>query len=160
MPIFDPREMLKIAIMDEETGMAFYHALASATRRPDVQSECIAIGKQEEMHAQRFRKMLDGLGGYAPQEEYGGQYEAYLNALVESRAFPSPAEAAQRARAARSDGEAIDLAIRLEKDTLTFLAEIKRTLPPAHADLVEAVVSEERQHLTDLARLRRTLAHG
>ena len=82
MSIFDPREMLKIAIMDEETGMAFYHSLASATRRPDVQSECIAIGKQEEMHAQRFRKMLDDLGGYTPQEEYSGQYEAYLTALI------------------------------------------------------------------------------
>jgi rubrerythrin len=160
MSIFDPREMLKIAILDEETGMAFYHSLASATRRPDVQSECIAIGKQEEAHARRFRKMLDDLGGYTPQEEYTGQYEAYLNALVESRAFPSPAEAARRARAARSDAEAIDLAIRLEKDTLAFLAEIKPTLPPVHTCVVQDIVSEERQHLTDLARLRRTVANG
>jgi rubrerythrin len=152
--------MLKIAIMDEETGIAFYHSLASATRRPDVQSECIAIGQQEEMHARRFRKMLDDLGGYAPQEEYSGQYEAYLNALVESRAFPSPADAARRARAARSDAEAIDLAIRLEKDTLAFLAEVKRTLPPAHPDVVEDVISEERQHLTELSRLRRTVSNG
>ena len=107
MSIFDAREMLKIAIMDEETGIAFYHSLASATRRPDVQSECIAIGKQEEMHAQRFRRMLDDLGAYAPQEEYAGQYEAFLNALVESRAFPSPAEAARRAarRAQRCRGD-------------------------------------------------------
>ena len=160
MSIFDPREMLKIAIMDEETGMAFYRSLASATRRPDVQSECIAIGKQEEVHAQRFRKMLDGLGGYQPQEEYAGQYEAYLSALVESRAFPGPAEAAERARAARSDAEAIDLAIRLEKDTLAFLAEIKRTLPPVDTGIVEDILGEERHHLTELSRLRRTLANG
>jgi rubrerythrin len=158
MSIFNPREMLKIAIMDEETGIAFYHSLASATRRPDVQSECIAIGKQESVHAQRFRRMLDDLGGYAPQEEYTGQYEAYLNALVESRAFPNPTEAAQRARSARSDAEAIDLAIRLEKDTLAFLNEIKQTLPPVHGNIVEDIVSEERQHLTELSRLRRTIA--
>ena len=160
MSIFDPREMLKIAIMDEETGIAFYRSLASATRRPDVQSECIAIGKQEEAHAQRFRKMLDDLGDYTPQEEYAGQYEAFLNALVESRAFPNPAEAARRARAARSDAEAIDLAIRLEKDTLVFLAGIKPTLAPVHTSAVEAVIGEERQHLTDLSRLKRTLANG
>ena len=160
MSIFDPREMLKIAIMDEETGIAFYHSLASATRRPDVQSECIAIGKQEEVHAQRFRRMLDGLGGYTPQEEYTGQYEAYLNALVESRAFPNPAEAARRARAARSDAEAIDLAIRLEKDTLAFLNEIRQTLPPVHTNVVTDIVSEERQHLTELSRLRRTVVGG
>ncbi len=158
MAIFDPREMLKIAIRDEETGIAFYQSLASATRRPDVQSECLAIGKQEEVHAQRFRRMLDDLGDYTPQEEYPGQYEAFLNALVESRAFPSPAEAARRARAARSDAEAVDLAIRLEKDTFIFLAEIKPTLQPVHSGVVEEVISEERQHLTDLSRLKRTLA--
>ena len=160
MAIFDPREMLKIAIMDEDTGIAFYHSLASATRRPDVQSECIAIGKQEAAHAQRFRRMLDDLGGYTPHEEYAGQYEAYLHALVEGRAFPSPTEAAQRARAARSDAEAIDLAIRLEKDTLVFFAEIKQTLPPVQLHLIEDIVAEERQHLTDLSRLRRTVKGG
>jgi len=158
MSFFDPREMLKIAVMDEESGRAFYGALASATRRPDVQSECIAIAKQEEAHAQRFRRMLDELGDYTPQEEYTGQYEAFLHALVESRAFPNPAEAARRARAARSDAEAIDLAIRLEKDTFIFLAEIKPTLAPVHTSVVEEVINEERQHLTDLSRLRKTLA--
>jgi rubrerythrin len=160
MSIFDTREVLRIAVMDEETGIAFYHSLASATRRPDVQSECIAIGQQEEMHAQQFRKMLNDLGAYTPQEEYTGQYEAFLSALVESRAFPSPAEAARRAGAARSDAEAIDLAIRLEKDTFIFLCEIKPTLPPVHTGVVEAVINEERQHLTDLSRLRRTVVDG
>ncbi|MGO8704327.1 MAG: ferritin family protein [Candidatus Brocadiia bacterium] len=160
MSIFDAREMLRIAVMDEETGVAFYHSLASATRRPDVQSECIAIGKQEEMHAQRFRRMLDDLGAYTPQEEYAGQYQAFLNALVESRVFPSPAEAGRRAAAARSDVEAIDLAIRLEKDTFIFFLQIKPTLPPVHTAVVEAVINEERQHLTDLARLRRTVGAG
>jgi rubrerythrin len=160
MPIFDPREMLKVAVMDEETGVAFYRSLASATRRPDVQSECIAIGKQEEAHAHRFRKMLDDLGDYTPQEEYPGQYEAFLNALVESRAFPNAADAARRARAARSDAEAIDLAIRLEKDTLVFFAGLKPTLQPVHTGAVEAVINEERRHLTDLSRLKRTLTNG
>jgi hypothetical protein len=104
--------------------------------------------------------MLEGLGDYAPQEEYPGQYRAFLSALIESRAFPSPAEAARRARAARSDAEAVDLALRLEKETLVLFGEIKPMLPPGNASLVEAVVGEERQHLTDLARLRRTLASG
>jgi len=160
MSIFDPREMLKIAILDEETGIAFYGSLASAARRPDVQSECIAIGKQEEEHARRFRRMLDELGGYAPQEEYAGQYESFLSALVESRAFPSPAEAARRARAARTDAEAVEMAIRLEKETLMLFNEIKPTLPPADAAVVEAVIGEERRHLADLWRLHRTLPSG
>ena len=160
MAFFDSREMLKIAVLDEETGIAFYKSLAAATKRPDVQSECIAIGKQEEIHAQRFQQMLDGLPAYEPVEEYDGQYAQYLRALIESRAFPGPDQAAARARAARSDAEAIEIALRLERDTLVFLGEIKALLPPTHIELVREVIKEEQNHVTELTRLKRTLAPG
>ena len=52
MALFDVRELLKMAIKDEETGIAFYKALAEVVQRPDIQSQCIAISKQEELHAQ------------------------------------------------------------------------------------------------------------
>ena len=160
MALFDPRDMLRIAVQDEQTGTAFYKSLAAATKRPDVQAECIAISKQEEVHAERFQKMLDGLLPYEPMEEYDGQYEQYLNALIESRAFSTPEQAAARARAAGSDADAIDIALGLERGTLVFLGEIKSLLPPTHVELVQEVIKEEQNHVTELTRLKRTLAPG
>ena len=158
MALFDPREMLKMAIMDEETGISFYKALAAIARRPDVQSQCIAIAGQEEVHATRFKKMLDALGDYRPAgEEYAGQHEAYLQALLESRTFLDPNQAAEGARAANNDGEAVDIAMRFEKDALAFLLEVREVVPPANRRLVKAVIDEERHHLVELARLRQTL---
>jgi rubrerythrin len=158
MALFDPREMLQMAVMDEETGIAFYKALAGRTKRPDLESALISISKQEEVHAQRFRDMLSALGGYQPQgEAYAGQHDEFLKALVESRAFPNPQEAAKKAQAVTDDAEGIDIAIRLEKDALSFYATLKSALKPTEAAAVDAVIDEERDHLTDLARLRRTL---
>lgn len=158
MSLFDPREMLQMAVMDEETGIAFYKALARRTERPDLESGLIAIEKQEEIHAKRFRDMLAQLGGYKPQgEQYAGQHDEFLRAMVESRAFPSADAAAKAASAVNTDAEGIDMAIRLEKDALAFYASLKPVLKPTDSAAVESIIDEERGHLTDLARMRRTL---
>jgi rubrerythrin len=158
MALFDPREMLKMAVMDEETGVAFYKALAARTDRPDLESALISISKQEEIHAKRFKEMLDALGGYKPSgEAYAGQHEEFLKALVESRAFPNPDAAVKKAETVTDDAEGIDISIRLEKDALAFYATLQGALSPTDAGAVEAVIEEERGHLAELARLRRTL---
>ena len=158
MALFDPREMLKMAVMDEETGIAFYKALAERTERPDLESALISISKQEEIHAKRFSDMLAGLGGYEPRgEEYAGQHDEFLRALVESRAFPNPKAAVKKAQTVKDDAEGLDISIRLEKDALAFYATLKSALQPTDLDAVEAIIEEERNHLTELARLRRTL---
>ena len=157
MALFDVRELLQMAVKDEETGIAFYKALAEATQAPHVRTQCLAISEQEEAHAQRFRKMLDEIGDYAPGEEYPGQYEGFVRALLDARAFPEPSKAAERAKVAANDAEAIDIAMRLERDTLLFLGEIKNLVPPTHGEIVDAVIQEEQAHLTDLAALKRSL---
>jgi rubrerythrin len=98
--------------------------------------------------------MLDELGRYEPVEQYPGEYEQYLWALIESRAFPEPEAAAARARAATSDAEAIEMAIRLEKDTLLFLQEMRRFLGGKHSHYVDVVIEEERDHVVDLVNLK------
>ena len=158
MALFDVRELIRMAVKDEETGIAFYKALAEATKAPNVESQMIAISKQEEVHRERFQKMLDELGGYQPSEQYTGQYDEYLRALLDSRAFPAQAQAAEQARAAKSDAEAVEIAMRLEKDALVFLNEVRNLVPDVEADKVNAVIQEERAHLTELTALRKTLA--
>lgn len=158
MALFDPREMLKMAVMDEETGIAFYKALAAQTQRPDLESALIAISKQEEIHAKRFGDMLAALGGYKPRgEEYSGQHDEFLKAMVESRAFPNPDAAVKKAKTVKDDAEGIDISIRMEKDALAFYATLKSALQPTDLAAVDAIIEEERDHLTELARLRRTL---
>ena len=48
-------------------------------------------------------------------------------------------------------------AVRLEKDTLTFLAEVQGLVADRDSSIVRAIMDEERNHLRELAALRRTL---
>lgn len=155
MPIFSVAELLDVAIKDEETGIAFYEALADVTKDPTVAEHLRHIAQQERHHKQRFTEMLKDVGAYKPQERYVGEYESYLRAVLDSRAFPEPAVAADEARRTSSDADAIATAIRLEKDALLFLREIKQFLPPTHVEYVEAVIREEQEHLIELTELRK-----
>jgi len=158
MALFDVRELISMAVKDEETGIAFYRGLAEATDSDLVKERCRDISEQEKQHRSRFKSLLDDLGEIEPVEEYPGQYEKYVNNLLETRAFPEPKDAEEDARSCDSDEEGINTAIRLEKDTLLFLQEMRRFIPDTHTDYVNEVVQEERDHLSELTELKEKIA--
>lgn len=158
MPIFTTSELIKVAVKDEETGIAFYKSLAEITKNPEIREKMLDISKQESHHAERFAKMLDEIGEYKPHEAFPGEYKEYLRALLESRAFPEPAQAAEEAKKVKSDIEAIAIAERLEKDTLIFLNEMREFIPETHSAYLDDIIKEERNHLKELAQLRSKLS--
>jgi rubrerythrin len=154
MPLVNLSELIEMAVKDEETGIAFYRALAERAKDADVRRQVLAIAQQEEVQLAWFRKMLNEVGQYQPTEQYPGEYEEYLWALLKSRAFPEPEAAAAKARAVAGDAEGIDVAIRLEKDTLLFLHEMRRFLGDERSAYVDVIIDEEQDHLVDLAKLK------
>ena len=154
MRLVDLSELIEMAVKDEQTGIAFYGALAQAAATPEVRSQMLAIAEQEKGQLAWFQKMLDDIGQCQPVEEYPGEYEEYLWALLKSRAFPEPEAAAAKARTAQSDAAAIQMAIKLEKDTLEFLQEMRRFVGVERGTYVDVIIEEEREHVTALTRLR------
>lgn len=154
MALFNVRELISMAVKDEETGIAFYQALAEVAGNSAVKEKALEISKQEAVHARRFQQMIDEIGEYKPREQYSGQYDAYVQALLDGRAFPEPEKAADKARAAASDGEAIRIAMGLEKDTLLFLQEMKGLIKPEYTNYVQEIIEEERAHLAELTALK------
>ena len=157
MALFDVRELISMAVKDEETGIAFYKGLAKVAKTQDVKDTCMEIAQQEEGHAARFLKMLEEIGHYQPREEYAGQYDEYVRALLNNKAFPEPEKAAEKARSVRSDVEGVLIAMSLERDALLFYQELKTLIKPEYMEYVEEIIDEERGHLIDLARLKNRL---
>jgi len=157
MGVVNVSDLLNMAVKDEETGIAFYKTLAENTSNEEVKERLQAIAKQEEFHKDRFQKMLEKVGDYKPREEYEGQYEAYLDALLASRAFPTPEDATEKAKSLNDDKAAIEIATELERATCLFLEAVKTYLDEKAAPYIEDVVAEERQHLVDLTALKAKL---
>lgn len=148
-------DFFKMAIKDEETGIAFYTTLAENTKNNELKRELLHIADQERMHAERFGNMLKESGDKTPREEYSGQFEKFMNALLATRAFSAPEDAVQMAKEINSDKHGIDIATRMEKDTLLFYLEMLSVIPETHINQVTQIIEEEKVHLDQLAQLTR-----
>ena len=156
MSVFQMDEFIKIAIKDEETGRAFYTALAETTQNEILKASYQKIADQEKHHEENFKKMLSSIHKSHHFEQYTGQYEDFMNAMLQSRAFSTPEEAAAEAKHL-SAGEAIDKALTMEKDTLLFYLDMKEWIPDTHKKYVEEIINEERGHVRDLTELKQQI---
>ena len=158
MSLFKMTEFVDMAIKDEDAGASFYQTLAEKTKSPDLKSEYLRIADQEIEHAGLFRAINEELGTENIHEEYPGQYDKYIDSLLENRAMTTPDKAADVARNTTSDREAIAVAIQMEKDTLLFYFEMKEFIPNTHKAVVEKIINEERLHVKDLNYMRELAA--
>jgi rubrerythrin len=153
--LFEIGDLVKVAVEDERTGVAFYGKVAE---KSDKLKETFAeLQKAERHHQQVFEGMLAEVGGLKTKEEYDGQYMAYLSAMTASRAFPDTQTAVKMAEGCKGDADALALANRLERDTLILLNELRGMVPPKHAHMVDAIVAEEREHLVTLAKAQKLM---
>ena len=149
--LFQAKEIVNIGVEDEVSGGALYQALAEKTQNPTLKSFYQAMVEKERIHEEKFRDLLKAVEGHAIHETYAGEYEAYLRALLDARAFPTAAVATEKARAARGDRAGLDLALQMEKDTLTLFVEIVKLIPERHRPVVQGIIEEERSHLVELS---------
>lgn len=154
MALLNVGELIEMAMKDEETGIAFYNAWAEGCRNPQIKGRVQAIAKQEEVQLRWFDKMLDEVGQEHPTEDYPGEYEEYMRALLTSSAFPDPESAAEMARATQDDVALIDMAMNLEKETLVFLQKMRAFVSRKNHPYLDVIIEEEREHLVELGKLK------
>ena len=155
--MFDVAELVRVAVEDEKTGVAFYAALAETAGSAELKKVFADLAEEEKVHQKRFEEMLAGLGDHKAPEAYGGEYAGYLQALTTDRAFPDAAAAAEAARQCPDDATAVELAIGLERDTLLLMQEMRKLVPPRDQAVVDELADEERSHLVALTGARAAL---
>ena len=155
--IFSVAELVKVAVEDERSGVAFYSTLAEVVNGPKVKRIMVALAEEEKVHQRRFEEILRDLGNVKVPERYEDEYASYLEALTSSRAFPNQETACKVARECPDDAAAIDTANRFERDTLILMNEMRSKAPQRHAEIIEELIREEQGHLVTLTRARAAL---
>jgi rubrerythrin len=144
--LFSIRELLEVAIQEEQTGAAFYRALAQETDDDELEAFCIRVAEMEDAHENWFRDMLDRCRDADIGREAPGEYLTYM---AQDRVLTSVDDAAQLARSFEEDAEAVNRALALEREALLFFLEVKEFVPADQVAILEEVIDEERQHVTD-----------
>lgn len=155
--IFAGSEIVEIGIQIEKNGRDFYNTLVKQSKSPKAQEMFQFLAGEEEKHIATFQKILGSVEKYEPPEAYPGEYFAYMNALASEHIFTKANIGAEIAKGIKSDKEAVDKGIGFEEDSIIFYDGMKKVIPGGDIKIVEALITQEQQHLKKLIDLKKSL---
>ncbi|MDD4980185.1 MAG: ferritin family protein [Candidatus Omnitrophica bacterium] len=155
--IFAASEILEIGIQIERNGRDFYGVLTGEAKNPKSRKMFEYLSAEEEKHALIFQKMLDAIQKYEPTEAYPGEYFAYMRALAAENVFTQAVKGKEMAAKVKSDKEAINIGIGVEKDSIIFYEGMKKIVPEYDQTIVDEVIAQEKDHLEKLLDLKANL---
>jgi rubrerythrin len=144
--------MMRVAVQDERSGIRMYESLAKVAKSEGLAEAFLDLAEQEKGHEQRFQNILNDMPEEASFGSYPDEYVDYLETLVADGGQPL---VAGRAANVESDREAIDLADQFERAQMALQRDIGQIVGGKFHDATEAILAEERSHLTRLSQLRK-----
>ena len=155
--VFSGSELIDIAIGIEKQGIVFYDVMARSTEQAIARDLFMHLAEAERDHAETFRSMLAAVEKYTPPEDKVREYGDYINALVKNAVFTDEMATNELATHLDSEIEAVDIGISAEKDSILFYYYMKEVLPPTTVPVLEKILNEEKQHLSQLNELKKQM---
>lgn len=152
--VFSSRELVEMAIQTEESGLQFYTKAAEKAKGESTRSLMGWLASQEKEHERVFRAMLSDPQLHAPAEEYEGQREAFVQAVLDARVLPDPETGLERLAKMTDDDQVIEFALGFEKDTILFMYEMRDQVWPGGRETVDKLILQEKGHVQRLLTLR------
>ncbi|VAV85846.1 hypothetical protein MNBD_DELTA01-625 [hydrothermal vent metagenome] len=157
---YSAKEVLDMALRIEENGEFFYSMAAEAAKTDKIKELFKFLYAEEVKHTRCFKALIKDAGTEsAPSrlDPYLEEAYLYLNALADSEVFTNADEGAEFAKKIGGEAEAIDYAIKAEKDALLFYYEISHFIREKDKSILDTIVREEKDHLQKLTNMKNEL---
>jgi rubrerythrin len=151
MALLTGDEIIEIAVRLEESGEAFYNAVAEKAATAGVKALFEDLAVQERYHRRVFQQMAHGTVELALSPEQWDEFQAYTGALLQSSFFARPENALSRAAEAKDERSAMQAALDFEKEAILFFQELHNAVRGQGQQTVERIVQEEKQHIQRLS---------
>lgn len=139
-------KVLAMALDMEQTGQDFYTALAGGCGNRQVAALCVSLAKAEAAHAATFRAMRKRLAEAGRTRLLADEQLAQVHVLVKEFMIPKP-DAVQTLALHGSAAGALNMAIKMERDSVRFYSGMLLALPAEDVPVVEQIIAEEEQHV-------------
>jgi rubrerythrin len=152
---FSADEILQVAEQIERNGAKFYRKAAEGTADEKAKKTMLDLAEMEDGHEKTFAAMRTELSGRAKEAtafDPQGEATLYLKAFADGKVFDPNADPAERLTGDETPLDVITTAIGAEKDSIVFYLGIKDVVSEKLGkDKIDAIIKEERSHLTILA---------
>jgi rubrerythrin len=152
MPALSAKSVLRWAMEIEESGKAFYEAVAAKAQDREAKLILQDLAYQEERHYRTFQNMLDKVPE-ADVETDSAEYQRYLQTALDKALLGGPERGLALAQQASNEAEALQAAIAFEKDTLLFFYDLRDMVPASQRETISAIIEQEKSHVKQLSRV-------
>jgi len=151
MALFQAADIVELAMQVEQSGEAFYRAVAAKLEGQEARELFEYLAGQEVIHYQIFQRLSQSVheAPFMTGEEWN-LYMDYLNGTVQSAFFEGADKALALAETVTDARHAIHMAVGFEKETLLFFYDLRERIPTQDRPLVEKIVDEEKRHIRRL----------
>ena len=158
---FNADEIFQMGIQIESNGQRFYETVANHTSEETVRKLFSELSRWESEHIDLFDKLRQALPDSAKKGDLfdpNQELQLYIKAAAESHVFIKNEDITGLALRCKTPGEALDLAITFEKDSVVFYTTIKKVVPEEFGKRqIELLIDEEINHISILVQKRREL---
>ena len=146
-------DLVNTMIELETEGEVFYTAAAEMTSNLAAKDLFSRLAKEEAHH----RVFYEALRGKLRIEvEVDEEYARYMQTAVEGRFALDP----ERAGDCTTLGDALEIAVKLEKEALLFLGEFGSLVDSSHTADIDRMKQQERHHLLLIEQFRKDVGLG
>jgi rubrerythrin len=161
MQPFDIVQLIETLASIEKEGAAFYESLAEHAGNEKVKSLANTMARVEKSHQHRFEELAKTIkkrsGKQAP-DKITASVRQYIHALIDQRIFDSPEHAKKLGMKISDENEAVDMAIRFEKENILLLLECATIARGKARELIQVFINQEKAHIRSLQKMRTQLS--
>jgi rubrerythrin len=151
---FNAADVLGAAVEMERRGKAAYRVLARSAGDDQLKMFFENLAVEEARHEEVFSAMAGRAGMVElPAWSTEAEYKDYLAALLDSHALFATGQSEALFSGAVSLEEAVQAAMKLEKDSMLFFQEMLQLVPGSEHGQIQKCLEEERGLLRRLAAL-------
>jgi rubrerythrin len=145
------RDIVRIALEVEQTGMESYRAMKSATSDPELVKLFGYLESDEADHVGIFSRMFREVElNPGEMADPSPEDQAHIETIMKSVVFEGPQAGIRRARAAKTPIEVLTLALQFERDAMLFWTRLFRLVREKDRPLVQKLIGQEEQHVQDI----------
>ena len=150
---FNLDEIFEMAEEIEKNGANFYREAAKKVSDKKMQSMFVALAGMEDGHLkifQEMRKQLDASGKEPTSFDPDNESAFYLQAMAASHGVEGKKDRTTKLTGRETIKEVFEAAVNAEKSSIVFYAGLKEFVSVSGKDQIDAIISEEFNHLAIL----------
>ncbi len=145
------RDIVRIALEVEQTGMSSYVEMKSATKDPEMAKLLQYLADDESEHVTLFTQMFREVDmNPETMPDPSPDDQAYVETIMKSVVFEGRDAGIRRAKAARTPVEMLTYGLQFERDAMLFWTKLYRLVRDSDRPLVHKLIMQEEKHVRDI----------